>query len=170
MKLELRTWKAEDAEKLAEVFNSSDRRFTSNRRPTPYPVEAARQWLEAVQEREGKDGLFCAVLADETYVGFITVEQAGDVHCRDSEIGYLIKKEYEGKGITSWAVSEISRMAFEKLPIARLTGYCFAANAASRRVLEKNGYLLEGVMRQALYKNGMTDDECIYAKYRPECE
>ena len=166
MKLELKSWKAEDARKLAEVFNGSDRRFTSNRRPTPYPVEAAREWLESVQEREGKDGLFYAVLADGAYVGFITVEQAGDVHCRDSEIGYLIKKEYEGRGITSWAVAEISRMAFEQLPVTRLTGYCFSANAASCRVLEKNGYVLEGVMKQALYKNGVVDDECIYAKYR----
>ena len=61
------------------------------------------------------------------------------------------------------------------MDIVRLTGYVFAANTASRRVLEKNGFVLEGVMRQALYKNGQLQDDCIYAKYRcwsallPDC-
>ena len=32
--------------------------------------------------------------------------------------------------------------------------------------MEKNGFVLEGVMKQALYKNGQLQDDCIYAKYR----
>lgn len=144
MKLELKPWRIEDAERLADVFNRSDRSYTSNRRPTPYPVEAARTWLEAIQEREE------------------------DVHCLDAEIGYLVTKEVESKGIATWAVGELTKRAFEELDIVRLTAFIFAENLASKRVLEKNNYVLEGVLKQSLYKNGKIQDECIYASYRPE--
>ncbi|MGN0988118.1 MAG: GNAT family N-acetyltransferase [Otoolea sp.] len=168
MKLELKPWRIEDAERLADVFNRSDRSYTSNRRPTPYPVEAARTWLEAIQEKEGKDGLFCAILVDGAYEGFITVEREEDVHCLDAEIGYLVTKEVESKGIATWAVGELTKRAFEELDIVRLTAFIFAENLASKRVLEKNNYVLEGVLKQSLYKNGKIQDECIYASYRPE--
>ena len=167
MKLELKPWRTEEAERLAEVFNHSDRSYTSNRRPTPYPVETAKSWLEAIQEKEGKDGLFCAILADGVYVGFITVEREEDVHCLDAEIGYLVTREMESKGIATWAVGEITGRAFEELDILRLTAFIFAENQASKRILEKNGYVLEGVLKQSLYKNGKVQDECIYAAYRP---
>lgn len=167
MELTLKPWEKQDGEKLAEVFNGADRTFTSNRRPTPYPVEAAAAWLEQVTEKPETDGLFYAILADGEYAGFITVERMEDVHCRDAEIGYLLKREYEAKGITAWAVGEVCRKAFAAMDIVRITAYVFDKNIGSRHVLEKNGFVLEGIMKRALYKNGMVGDEYIYAKYRP---
>ena len=75
MKLTLKPWTTEDAERLSDVFNSSRRDYTSNRRPTPYPVGEARRWLEETAKKEETEGLFYAILADEEYVGFITVER-----------------------------------------------------------------------------------------------
>lgn len=166
MKLTLKPWTTEDAERLSDVFNSFRRDYTSNRRPTPYPVREAQRWLDETAKKDETEGLFYAILADEEYVGFITVERMEDVHCRDAEIGYLLKTREESKGIATWAVGEACKRAFEKMDIVRLTGYVFAANTASRKVMEKNGFVLEGVMKQALYKNGQLQDDCIYAKYR----
>ena len=36
-------------------------------------------------------------------------------------------------------------------------------NIASRRVLEKAGFPLEGTLRRSVYKNGEMLDSCIYA-------
>ena len=41
-------------------------------------------------------------------------------------------------------------------------------NAASRRVLEKAGFALEGTLRRSVYKNGEMLDSCIYALVREE--
>ncbi|MGN1196871.1 MAG: GNAT family N-acetyltransferase [Acetatifactor sp.] len=46
----------------------------------------------------------------------------------------------------------------------RLTANVYDANAASARVLEKNGFLLEGWMRRAALKAGKIYDVCIYGK------
>ena len=35
-------------------------------------------------------------------------------------------------------------------------------NRNARRVLEKNGFQLEGILRKAVYKNGVFFDECVY--------
>lgn len=48
----------------------------------------------------------------------------------------------------------------------RLTANVYDANAASARVLEKNGFLLEGRMRRAALKAGKIYDVCIYGKLR----
>ena len=39
-------------------------------------------------------------------------------------------------------------------------------NIASRRVLEKAGFTLEGIMRQGVFKRGQVCDSCMYALLR----
>jgi RimJ/RimL family protein N-acetyltransferase len=43
--------------------------------------------------------------------------------------------------------------------LKRLWAGCFNINPASRRVLEKNGFELEGVLRKAYKKNGRYVDD-----------
>ena len=70
-----------------------------------------------------------------------------------------------GKGIMSKAVNEICKIAFQKLDILRIGGlYC--KNIASQKVLEKNNFVLEGVKKCAVFKNGQIDDLCIYGKLK----
>lgn len=52
------------------------------------------------------------------------------------------------------------------LDICRITGLVFAENAASARVLEKNGFKPEGMMKQAVIKNGMLYDLLVYGKLK----
>jgi RimJ/RimL family protein N-acetyltransferase len=40
----------------------------------------------------------------------------------------------------------------------------FSYNAGSMRVLEKNGFTLEGILKKAVYKNGQMWDEHRYAR------
>ena len=57
-------------------------------------------------------------------------------------------------------------VAFEKLDIIRITGLVYEPNIASRKVLEKNNFILEGVMKKAVIKNNNIYDLCIYGKVR----
>ena len=52
---------------------------------------------------------------------------------------------------------------FSRFDIARIYAEPFAANIGSRRVLEKAGFQLEGLLRNSVYKNGVLQDSCIYA-------
>ena len=75
-------------------------------------------------------------------------------------------KEKEGRGAMSEAVRQICEIAFETLDIIRITGLVYEANIASRKVLERNGFLLEGKMEKAVIKNNNIFDLCIYGKVR----
>ena len=55
------------------------------------------------------------------------------------EIGYLLSREYWGRGIMSEAVGLTAQYAFETLKLSRLVAFADIENKASRRVLEKLG-------------------------------
>lgn len=166
MKVELRKWTFEDKEALIEICNRIDRSYLSDRLPDPYTDRAAEWWLNMVKENEGKSGIFRKIIADGKIAGTVSVEQKGDVYRKDAEIGYYLLQEEGSKGIMTEAVRQICETAFRELDIIRITGLVYEPNTASRKVLEKNGFAPEGVMKNAVIKNGNIYDLCIYGKLK----
>ncbi len=71
----------------------------------------------------------------------------------------------KGRGVMTEAVAQICELVFEQLDIVHITGNVCAPNVASQRVLLKNGFLLEGIMKQAVYKDAQLRNLHIYGKY-----
>jgi ribosomal-protein-alanine N-acetyltransferase len=46
--------------------------------------------------------------------------------------------------------------------------FVFSKNTASMRVLEKAGYILQGVLKQTVVKGGVIMDEHVYVAYPAE--
>ena len=82
-------------------------------------------------------------------------------------MGYWIGESFWNKGIATKAVSMISEYAFEKLGLNRIYAKVFDPNVASMKVLEKCGYLLEGISKNAVIKNNRVLDEHRYALLKP---
>ena len=164
MEITLEKWKKEDAYDLMRICNETDRTYLSNRLPYPYTEENAGWWLNMVSESEGKRGIFRSVRVDGEIVGNITVEQKEDVFVKDAELGYLLLADMWSKGIMSEAVRRICEIAFKELDIVRITGQVYEPNAASRRILEKNGFELEGILKKAVFKEGKIWNLCVYGK------
>lgn len=164
MEITLEKWKKEDAYDLMRICNETDRTYLSNRLPYPYTEENAGWWLNMVSESEGKRGIFRSVRVDGEIVGNITVEQKEDVFVKDAELGYLLLPDMWSKGIMSEAVRRICEIAFKELDIVRITGQVYEPNAASRRILEKNGFELEGILKKAVFKEGKIWNLCVYGK------
>ncbi len=61
-KIELRKWTFHDKENLMAICNAVNRSYLSNRLPFPYTESDAKWWLDMVEEHDGKDGIFRAVL------------------------------------------------------------------------------------------------------------
>ena len=60
-------------------------------------------------------------------------------------------------------ILSLSRRA--KRSAANITAL-FAPNAASCRVLEKNGFAKEGIKRKSVFKNGAFYDSIVYARIK----
>lgn len=168
MKVELKKWSLEDQEHLIRMCNAIDRSYLSDSLPNPYTEDAAQWWLNMVNEKEGKTAVFREIVVDGEIVGSVSVEQKRGVFRKDSEIGYYLVKEAYSKGIMTEAVRQICEIAFEQLDILRITGVVFEPNMASRKVLEKNDFLVEGIKKKAVIKNDNIYDLCFYGKMKTE--
>lgn len=166
MEIQLKPWTIDMKDGLMAICNAVDRQYLANRIPYPYTEVDADWWLGMVAEHEGKDGIFRAILVDGAIVGNITIEQKKDVYGKDAEIGYLLLTEAWSKGIMTEAARRICEIAFSELDIIRITGLVCEPNTASRRVMEKNGFVQEGLMRNAVVKGDSIYNLCIYGKLR----
>jgi ribosomal-protein-alanine N-acetyltransferase len=64
------------------------------------------------------------------------------------------------------AVELVTHYAFSTLHLRRVYAYVFPFNGGSQRVLEKAGYVREGLLRKNVNKKGKILDEIVYAKIR----
>lgn len=166
MKIELKEWSRENIGAIKDICNRIDRKYLSNRIPNPYTDEDVEWWLSYVEKNEGVNGLFRAIVVDGVVCGNISVEKRGDIYTKEGVLGDYLLTEYWGQGIMTKATEEICKLAFEKLDIIKIMANTFDKNIGSRRVLEKNGFKLEGVREKSIYKDGKIYDECIYGKLK----
>lgn len=82
-----------------------------------------------------------------------------------TEVGYWIRTSAAGQGLVTEAVNLLVGVAFEKIGAQRIEIITDTMNAASRRVAERCGFVLEGVMRnERRAPGGGLRDTCVYAK------
>ena len=164
MTITLHTWSTSDKPALMALCNAVDRTFLSDRLPDPYTEAEADWWLGMVAENDGKEGVWRSILADGDLVGSISVERKAEVDKAVGEIGYMILTPFWTQGIGTEAVRQICGIAFQELDLDRIIGQVFPENAASARVLEKNGFQLEGTIVEKVIKSGMVRDVKLYRK------
>lgn len=82
----------------------------------------------------------------------------------------IAKKEIRTRGLATDAWMTLMRYAFEELRLNRINGSALAYNAASLRVCQKVGFVVEGTQRQAVYKNGQYHDLIIMGCLRSDYE
>ncbi|KAL7814561.1 acyl-CoA N-acyltransferase [Trichoderma aethiopicum] len=104
-------------------------------------------------------------------IGGAGLEQKGDVYYRTWELGYWFTPSAWGKGYASELVGALVPWAFATWPrLNRIEAMAYDRNEASKAVLKKCGFTLEGVRRGALEKNGEVLDECIWGILRSDVE
>lgn len=162
--MELKKWALEDKESLINICNAIDRSYLSDRIPNPYTLESANWWLNMVMENEGKTGIFRKIVEDGKIIGNISVEQKEGVYRKVGEIGYYLLPEQGSRGIMTKAAKQMCEIAFRELEIIRITALIYEPNLASRKVVERNGFILEGLMKNAVLKNGIIYNLCIYGR------
>lgn len=67
-------------------------------------------------------------------------EFAGQIFCKNGEIGYMLARQFWGRGIASWAVREMLSREFAKPDVEVITAGTWEDNPASMRVLQKCGF------------------------------
>lgn len=159
----VRPFVAADAPSIASAANHRSIWLQlRDRFPHPYRLSDAEAWISRARSLDPSQAF--AIVVDGRAVGGVGLELMTDVNCRSAEIGYWLGTEHWGRGIATEAVTLVSDWAFSAFGLVRIFALPFAGNRASRRVLEKAGYALEGITRCSAVKDGAVLDQCMYAR------
>ena len=109
-------------------------------------------------EEKGKPGI----------IGCIQLKPAK--YERQYEFGYWLGKPYWNRGYMAEALGLLCFFGFKNLKADVIMGSAFTSNHASRRVMEKNGFLLEGTLRRQILKNNQWADLWHLSLLREEWE
>jgi len=162
----LRSLRLEHAKRLSELANNE--KVSRNLRdgfPNPYTEADAENFLQKFSNQDPVT--FFGIDYNGEYVGNISLVPCQDIYRMSAEIGYFIGEPYWNKGIVTTAVNLISEYGFSHLGIVRIQTGIFEYNTASQRVLEKCGFVKEGIFRKSVFKQGKLWDEVRYAKLKP---
>ena len=85
-----------------------------------------------------------------------------------AELGYDLSQDYWGKNIMTAAVQTVVKWGFETLEINRIQATVMVDNIGSARVLEKNGFQQEGILREYKIARGQPRDFWMFALLRRE--
>lgn len=158
-RLILRPPQMKDAEPLVRI------------RSLPMSLEEAQKAVASMVEEQRKPFVFHWVITlDGAVIGRI---KAWDVNPYNGYLqwGYDIGPEYRGNGYMSEAVQAVNCFMLTEAEANRVFCSVREGNAASRRVCEKAGMTLEGIMRQHYARqDGGYDDVCIYGIIRSDVE
>ena len=167
MEFKLRAWRDTDLESLVKYANNPNIAGNlTNAFPHPYTVENGQAFIQYARSADPLS-IFAIELNGEA-IGGIGIHPQTDIMCKNAELGYWLAEPFWGKGIISSAIAQIVQYAFATFDIVRIYARPFGTNFASQKALEKNGFVLEARIHDNIFKNGVFQDELIYAVRKPQ--
>lgn len=162
--ISLRVWKKEDAQTLAALANNKNIwNNLLNMFPSPYTVMDALQWIN--KEATAKPITKFAIEYQHQLVGGVGFTMQDDVYRNAVELGYFVGEPYWRKGIATEAIKIITIQIKQTLPqVNRIFARVFHFNKASMKALQKAGFYLEGIQKNAAIKNNEIYDVYVWVK------
>lgn len=129
-----------------EVMKYSDNQYRS------FTLEGQKEYVRNCLSNKAID--LYGIFHQNHHIGNIVIDGINSFHSR-AEITYLVgNKNYWGNGVGFFAVSEIIKISKNFYKLNKLFAGIAENNIASRKVLEKNGFSLEGKKFDHLFYNG----------------
>lgn len=100
---------------------------------------------------------------DDRVIGLAQLGIDSFLH-RRAELGYLLGSEYWGHGFGSEAVRLITDFGFDHLGLQRIFAVAATGNEASKRLLDSQGFALEGTLRDHLLLGNKWVDGDLFAR------
>ncbi len=118
-------------------------------------------------DRHASEGVTWAMTlqGNDTLIGTIGFYRLKLEH-HTAEVGYMMDPDHWGKGLMSEALQAVVECGFARYGFHRIEAITDPANSASRALLPRNGFVLEGIQKENFLWNGNFLDSCLYARLR----
>jgi RimJ/RimL family protein N-acetyltransferase len=161
----VRSWQIADKDELVRIANKRQIwRNLTDLFPHPYTEADADFWIAHANTPSAS--IHQAVEVGGRVAGSIGIIAGEGMSRHTGQFGYWLGEGYWGRGIATAVARAMVAYADENLPFVRLEAPVFAWNPVSMRVLEKAGFVREGVLRRSAFKDGEFVDTVMYARVR----
>jgi ribosomal-protein-alanine N-acetyltransferase len=154
----LRQWRAETTVRRYQPLNDLP---TAQLR-----ADVASQRIAELYRGQG-DKFQWIIQVDGQPAGWITLVVSNWEHGL-AEVGYALSTNFQARGLMSEALALLLADLFANTNLERIEARCATENIASRRVLEKNGFRLEGHLRAYFKLRGRRIDNFLFAILRQD--
>lgn len=158
----LRHITSSDAADLFEVLHDDD--ICDKDGIAPYEAMDER-YLHHIEQLSMQSGRFAIVLKESNKViGFINATKDRMRSSLAIEIGYSINRRYHHLGIGTEVLKTMVHLLLDELEVDMVTARVFESNVISKHLLEKCGFICEGLIHHSYYHelHGPYDCLCFY--------
>ncbi|KGM57320.1 hypothetical protein N799_07685 [Lysobacter arseniciresistens ZS79] len=127
-------------------------------------VEQAQDRLSQVIGQRGANRVLCWAIADQgddRLLGSIVLFAINREQGR-AETGYALSSSHWGRGLAQEAMAPVLRHAFDVLGLRRIEADIDPRNAGSCRLVERMGFVREGLLRERWCVAGEVSDSAMY--------
>lgn len=96
-------------------------------------------------------------------IGTVSIREIKRLYRQSCLIGYKLGEKYFHQGYATEALREIIRIVFDELRLHRITAQVMTDNDASIRLMERLGFVNEGIERKVFFLNGKWTDHIRYS-------
>ncbi|MGZ3409746.1 MAG: GNAT family N-acetyltransferase [Xanthobacteraceae bacterium] len=132
---------------------------------------AFRRRLKRYAEDQRNDmsySFFIFRKSNAALVGGLTIANIRRGVAQAGSLGYWMGEPFARQGLMTAAVRAVAPFAFGALGLHRIEAACIPTNVASTRLLEKCGFVREGLARQYLCINNVWHDHLLFARLRDD--
>ncbi|WP_151081568.1 GNAT family N-acetyltransferase [Nocardioides cynanchi] len=168
-RLRLRPFAVRDSEALYALQSNATvlRYWDSPPWTDPARTEQFLANCHKIEEEGSGARLVIERVSDTAFLGWCALSR-WNPDFRSASLGYVLNEEAWGHGYATEATSAVLGWAFETLDLNRVQAEADTRNAASARVLEKLGFVLEGTLREDCVVDGDVSDSWVYGLLRRE--
>ncbi|MCB2360948.1 GNAT family N-acetyltransferase [Clostridium estertheticum] len=99
--------------------------------------------------------------ANEKLIGYTGIAQISETNLSGEYFIFIGDKSYHGKGIGTFVTKEIVNKGFQELGLNRIMLTVSEKNIGAIKAYTKANFKIEGVMKQAFYREGKFHDKVI---------
>jgi putative acetyltransferase len=165
MMITIRRVEPTDFEALQRLY--SGQRVIWGTAQLPYP--SVEMWRKRLAEPpEGIFGLVACI--DDQVVGHLNIHTSPERPRRRhaGQIGMVVHDDFQGQGVGTALLQAALDLADNWLNLRRLELEVYTDNEPAVRLYTRAGFVIEGALRQYVYRDGQYVDVYAMARFRPE--
>ena len=143
--------KTDISEEWVSWLNNKKINRYSNQRFVHHTIKTQKIFIK--KKIADKSSAMYAIFINNKHIGVIELTKIDLIH-KNCIVSFMIgNNKFWGKGIATEALDQILKIGFRNLKLKKITSSIYANNTRSEKVMLKNGFKVEGIVKN-FYKYG----------------